>query len=174
MIEVPSPELTDRLLNQSDEHFMALALNEARSAGALGEVPIGAVLVWQGEIIGYGYNRRESSNDPTAHAEMLAIREAAARLDSWRLLETTLYVTLEPCPMCMGAIILARIPRVVYGCRDPKAGAAGSLFDLACDERLNHRVEVFEGVLHQECSSLLSDFFRLLREQKKTGKKEQQ
>jgi len=161
-------------LNQSDEHFMELALDEARAAGAIGEVPIGAVLVWQGNIIGRGHNRRESSNDPTSHAEMLAIREAAIRLDSWRLLETTLYVTLEPCPMCMGAIILARIPRVVYGCRDPKAGAAGSLYDLSCDERLNHRVEVVEGVLQQECSSLLSDFFRLLREQKKTGKKEQQ
>jgi len=153
---------------------MELALDEARAAGAIGEVPIGAVLVWQGNIIGRGHNRRESSNDPTSHAEMLAIREAAIRLDSWRLLETTLYVTLEPCPMCMGAIILARIPRVVYGCRDPKAGAAGSLYDLSCDERLNHRVEVVEGVLQQECSSLLSDFFRLLREQKKTGKKEQQ
>ena len=153
---------------------MELALDEARSAGAIGEVPIGAVLVWQGNIIGRGHNRRESSNDPTSHAEMLAIREAATRLDSWRLLETTLYVTLEPCPMCMGAIILARIPRVVYGCRDPKAGAAGSLYDLSCDERLNHRVEVVEGVLQQECSLLLSDFFRMLRDQKKTGKKEQQ
>jgi len=153
---------------------MELALDEARAAGAIGEVPIGAVLVWQGNIIGRGHNRRESSNDPTSHAEMLAIREAATRLDSWRLLETTLYVTLEPCPMCMGAIILARIPRVVYGCRDPKAGAAGSLYDLSCDERLNHRVEVVEGVLQQECSLLLSDFFRMLRDQKKTGKKEQQ
>ena len=153
---------------------MQFALAEARAAVAIGEVPIGAVLVQGGEIVGRGYNRRETSNDPTAHAEMLAIREAAARLDSWRLLGTTLYVTLEPCPMCMGAIILARIPRVVYGCRDPKAGAAGSLYDLSCDERLNHRVEVSEGVLQQECSALLSDFFRLLREQKKTGKKEQQ
>lgn len=153
---------------------MQFALAEARAAEAIGEVPIGAVLVQGGEIIGRGYNRRETSNDPTAHAEMLAIREAAARLDSWRLLETTLYVTLEPCPMCMGAIILARIPRVVYGCRDPKAGAAGSLYDLSCDERMNHRVEVSEGVLQQECSALLSNFFRLLREQKKTGKKEQQ
>ena len=153
---------------------MQFALAEARAAETIGEVPIGAVLVQDGVIVGRGYNRRETSNDPTAHAEMLAIREAAARLDSWRLLETTLYVTLEPCPMCMGAIILARIPRVVYGCRDPKAGAAGSLYDLSCDERLNHRVEVSEGVLEQECSALLSNFFRLLREQKKTGKKEQQ
>jgi len=161
-------------VKQSDEQFMQFALAEARAAEAIGEVPIGAVLVQGGEIVGRGYNRRETSNDPTAHAEMLAIREAAARLDSWRLLETTLYVTLEPCPMCMGAIILARIPRVVYGCRDPKAGAAGSLYDLSGDERLNHRVEVSEGILQQECSALLSDFFRLLREQKKTGKKEQQ
>jgi tRNA(adenine34) deaminase len=161
-------------LKQSDEKFMQFALAQARAAETIGEVPIGAVLVQDGVIVGRGYNRRETSNDPTAHAEMLAIREAAAKLDSWRLLETTLYVTLEPCPMCMGAIILARIPRVVYGCRDPKAGAAGSLYDLSCDERLNHRVEVSEGVLQQECSALLSNFFRLLREQKKTGKKEQQ
>jgi tRNA(adenine34) deaminase len=157
-------------LNQTDEHFMQLALVEARYAAALGEVPIGAVLVHGGEIIGKGSNRRESSNDPTSHAEMLAIRDAAATLESWRLLETTLYVTLEPCVMCMGAIILARIPRVVFACRDPRAGAAGSLYSLSCDERLNHRVVISEGVLEQECSDLLSGFFRELRMQKKADR----
>jgi tRNA(adenine34) deaminase len=160
-------------LSQSDEYFMQLALVEARCAETLGEVPIGAVLVHGSEILGKGHNRRESSNDPTSHAEMFAIREAAATLKSWRLLETTLYVTLEPCPMCMGAIILARIPRVVFACRDPRAGAAGSIVDLSCDHRLNHRVEITEGVLEQECSDLLSGFFRALRAQKKADKSEQ-
>jgi len=157
-------------LKQSDEHFMQLALAEARAAETIGEVPIGAVLVQGGEIVGRGHNRREISNDPTAHAEMFAIRQASDRLKSWRLLETTLYVTLEPCPMCMGAIILARIPRIVYACRDPRAGAAGSLYDLSSDERLNHRVEVIEGVLETECRNVLSGFFRELRVQKKTAR----
>jgi tRNA(adenine34) deaminase len=160
-------------LNQSDEYFMQFALVEARCAEAVGEVPIGAVVVQGDEILGKGYNRRESSNDPTAHAEMLAIREAAVKLKSWRLLETTLYVTLEPCPMCMGAIILARIPRVVFACRDPRAGAAGSIYDLSCDERLNHRVEITEGVLERACSDLLSGFFRELRRQKKADRQDQ-
>ena len=157
-------------MKQSDEHFMQLALAEARAAETIGEVPIGAVLVQGGEIVGRGHNRREISNDPTAHAEMFAIRQASDRLKSWRLLETTLYVTLEPCPMCMGAIILARIPRIVYACRDPRAGAAGSLYDLSSDERLNHRVEVIEGVLETECRNVLSGFFRELRVQKKTAR----
>lgn len=157
-------------LNQTDEHFMRQALAEASAAEAIGEVPIGAVLVSDGEIVGRGYNRRETDNDPTAHAEMLAIREASQRLDSWRLLETTLYVTLEPCPMCMGAIILARIPRIVFACRDPRAGAAGSIYDFSCDDRLNHRVDVSEGVLGPECSDVLSGFFQRLRQQKKAKK----
>ena len=160
----------DSVLSQPDEHFMHLAMAEARRAETIGEVPIGAVLVLDGEIVGKGHNRREVSNDPTAHAEMLAIRDAADRLDSWRLLDTALYVTLEPCPMCMGAIILARIPRVVYACRDPRAGAAGSLFDLSCDERLNHRVEITEGILQQETSEMLSGFFRRLRDRKRADK----
>lgn len=158
-------------MNHSDEYYMRLALEEARAAERINEVPIGAVLIRADEIIGTGHNRRETSQDPTAHAEMLAIRAAAGRLGSWRLLDTTLYVTLEPCPMCMGAIILARIPRVVYACRDPRAGAAGSLYNLAADTRFNHRVELAEGVLEQECSDLLSGFFRSLRQQKKSDSK---
>ncbi|MEZ4601341.1 MAG: tRNA adenosine(34) deaminase TadA [Syntrophotaleaceae bacterium] len=154
-------------IDNQDQVFMAAAMEEARSAAALGEVPIGAVMVHGGRIIGRGHNLRESSNDPTTHAEMIAIREAAATLSSWRLLDCTIYVTLEPCVMCMGAIILARIPRLVYACRDPRAGAAGSIYDFSRDERFNHRVEVVEGVLSEECSEMLSGFFRELRAQKK-------
>ena len=153
-----------------DHYFMHAALAEATSAEDLGEVPVGAVVVYDGRIIGRGHNLRESCNDPTSHAEMIAIRQAAAQLNSWRLLDCTLYVTLEPCVMCMGAIILARIPRLVYGCRDPRVGAAGSIYNLAADERFNHRVEVTEGILQQECSKQLSNFFRRLREQKKEQK----
>ncbi len=149
---------------------MAMALAEAQRAEALGEVPIGAVLVHDDRVIGRGHNRRETSNDPTTHAEMLAIRDAAAVLDSWRLLDTTLYVTLEPCVMCMGAIILARIPRLVFACRDPRAGAVGSIYDFSSDVRFNHRVAVTEGILEQECSALLSGFFRRLREEKRKHK----
>ena len=154
-------------LNQT---FMQAALDQAALAKALGEVPIGAVIVHDGEIIGRGYNLRETSNDPTTHAEMVAIRQAAEHIGHWRLLECTLYVTLEPCVMCMGAIILARIPRLVYACRDPRAGAVGSIYDFARDERFNHKVEVTEGVLGEECSEMLSAFFRELRAGKKTGK----
>jgi len=154
-------------LNQT---FMQAALDQAALAKALGEVPIGAVIVHDGEIIGRGYNLRETSNDPTSHAEMVAIRQAAEHIGHWRLLESTLYVTLEPCVMCMGAIILARIPRLVYACRDPRAGAVGSIYDFARDERFNHKVEVTESVLGEECSEMLSAFFRELRAGKKTGK----
>ena len=156
---------------EQDQVFMREALVEAGRAEALAEVPIGAVVVQAGEIIGRGCNLRETEQDPTAHAEMVAIRQAADRLGSWRLLDCTLYVTLEPCVMCMGGIILARIPFVVYGCRDPKAGAVGSIYNLAEDERLNHRVEVRENVLQGECSQQLSAFFRRLRQQKKESKK---
>jgi len=152
------------------EQFMREALAEARKAEALGEVPIGAVMVHDGAVIGRGHNLRETSNDPTTHAEMIAIREAAAHIGHWRLLETTLYVTLEPCVMCMGATILARIPQLVYACRDPRAGAVGSIYDFANDERFNHRVEVVEGVLSDECSALLSGFFQQLRAGKKIQK----
>ncbi len=150
---------------------MQEALVEADRAEALAEVPIGAVVVQAGKIIGRGHNLRETGQDPTAHAEMIAIRQAAEQLGSWRLLDSTLYVTLEPCVMCMGGIILARIPFLVYGCRDPKAGAVGSIYNLAEDERFNHRVEVREGVLQPECSGQLTEFFRRLRQQKKDSKK---
>ena len=155
---------------EQDALFMRAALVEAAAARSKGEVPIGAVVVLDGQIIGRGHNLRETGDDPTAHAEMLVIRQAAAAIGHWRLLETTLYVTLEPCVMCMGAIILARIPRLVFGCRDPRAGAVGSIYDFSCDERFNHRVSVDEGVLGQECSDLLSDFFKELRAGKKLRK----
>ncbi len=153
-----------------DQKFMQVALQEAEVAKVLDEVPIGAVIVFDGEIIGRGHNLRETSNDPTTHAEMVAIRQAAEHIGHWRLLDTTLYVTLEPCVMCMGAIILARIPRLVYACRDPRAGAAGSIYDFSQDERFNHKVEVTEGVLGAECSQLLSGFFQQLRAGKKSQK----
>ncbi|KIH77585.1 adenosine deaminase [Geoalkalibacter ferrihydriticus DSM 17813] len=162
----------DPAQQSQDLMFMELALGEARRAEALGEVPIGALVVESGRIVGRGCNYRETSNDPTTHAEMLAIREAAAALNSWRLLDTTLYVTLEPCVMCMGAIILARIPRLVFACRDPRAGAVGSIYDFSQDPRFNHRVAVTEGVLQQECSALLSGFFRRLREDKRRKRAE--
>jgi tRNA(adenine34) deaminase len=155
---------------KDDSYWMVKALAQARRAAACGEVPIGAVLVRDNRVIGRGYNRREGQNDPTAHAEMIAIRQAARRLNAWRLTGTTLYVTLEPCPMCMGAIILARVERLVFGCFDPKAGAAGSLYDLTADSRFNHRVMVTSGVSGQACATLLSDFFRDLRRQKKAAK----
>ena len=148
---------------------MLVSLQEAAAAAELGEVPVGALVVHNGVIVGRGHNLRESSNDPTSHAEMIAIRQAAATLGSWRLLDCTLYVTLEPCVMCMGAIILARIPRLVFGCRDPKVGAVGSIYNLSQDERFNHQVDVTEGVLGDTCSELLSDFFRQLRAKRKKG-----
>ena len=142
---------------------MKQALAEAVRAQAKDEVPIGCVIVHEGRILARGHNLRESAHDPTAHAELIAIKKAARKLKSWRLLNTTLYVTLEPCIMCMGAIILARIPSVVFGCYDPKGGAAGSLYDLSCDSRLNHQVVLVPEVLKTECSSLLSSFFASLR-----------
>jgi tRNA(adenine34) deaminase len=155
-------------MNQTDDMtYMQAAIAEAQQARAKGEVPIGAVIVHAGQIIGCGHNLRETSNDPTSHAEMVAIRQAAEAIGHWRLLETTLYVTLEPCVMCMGAIILARIPRLVYACRDPRTGAVGSIYDFSSDERFNHKVEVVEGVLGAECSALLSGFFQELRAGKK-------
>ena len=156
--------------SEQDIFFMQAAMAEADIALSLGEVPIGAVIVFEGEIIGRGHNLRETSNDPTSHAEMVAIRQAAEAIGHWRLLETTLYVTLEPCVMCMGAIILARIPRLVYACRDPRAGAVGSIYDFSSDERFNHKVEVVEGVLGAECSALLSGFFQELRAGRKAAK----
>ncbi|HVW18330.1 MAG TPA: tRNA adenosine(34) deaminase TadA [Solirubrobacteraceae bacterium] len=144
---------------------MGLALQEARLALAHDDVPIGAVVVRDadGELLGAGHNERELRRDPTAHAELLALRRAAAALRSWRVLDATLFVTLEPCAMCAGAIVLARVPRVVYGCADPKAGAAGSVLDVLAEPRLNHRPEVIGGVRAQECAQLLRDFFHARR-----------
>jgi len=142
---------------------MIEALAEAARAAALGEVPIGAVVVVGGRIVGRGHNRREVDGDPLAHAELGAIREAARALGGWRLLGATLYVTLEPCAMCAGAVVQSRIDRLVYGAADPKAGFCGSLGDLVRDPRLNHRAEVVGGVLAQECGALLRDFFISLR-----------
>ncbi|RXT09131.1 tRNA adenosine(34) deaminase TadA [Ammoniphilus sp. CFH 90114] len=155
-----------------DEQYMLLALEEARKAAELGEVPIGAVIVRKGEVIGRGYNLRESTKDPTAHAEMIAIKEASEILGGWRLLDSTLYVTLEPCPMCAGAIVQSRIERVVYGVSDPKAGCAGTLMNLLQEERFNHQVEVDSGILQESCSHVLKDFFRELRNKKKAVRKE--
>ncbi|WP_310552068.1 tRNA adenosine(34) deaminase TadA [Paenibacillus glufosinatiresistens] len=148
------------------EYWMREAITEARKAEALGEVPIGAVVVHNGEIIGRGHNLRETTLDSTAHAEMVAIREASAALNSWRLLDCTLYVTLEPCPMCAGAMIQSRVPLTVYGTPDPKAGCAGTLMNLLDDPRFNHRTVVLSGVLQQECAELLTGFFRQLRKRR--------
>ncbi|MGE5530212.1 MAG: tRNA adenosine(34) deaminase TadA [Patescibacteria group bacterium] len=143
-----------------DETWMREALAEAAKAQALGEVPIGAVLVAGDAVIGRGHNRRETDGDPTAHAEILALREGAARRGHWRLHGTVLYVTIEPCPMCAGALVNARVERLVYGAPDPKAGAAGTVLQVASDARLNHRLEIAGGVLAQEAAGLIRAFFR--------------
>ena len=155
--------LTDPPEAADDERFMARALEIARSAARHGEVPVGAVVVLDGEIVGEAHNLRETDQDPTAHAEVVAIRRAAQELGSWRLNGCTLYATLEPCAMCTGAAVSARVRRLVYACRDPKAGAVRSLFEIADDGRLNHCIEVCEGVLMEESSSLLRSFFARLR-----------
>jgi tRNA(adenine34) deaminase len=142
-----------------DEWFMRLALREAQAALDHDDVPIGAVVVRDGEVVGAGHNERELRADPTAHAEILALREASRAMGSWRLLGCVLYVTLEPCTMCAGAIVLGRVPRVVYGTADPKAGAAGSVLDVLAEPRLNHRPEVAGGLLADECAGLLRAFF---------------
>ena len=143
----------------SDERLMWLAIERAREAEAHGDVPIGAVVAREGETLAAAGNERELRRDPTAHAEVLAIRAAAEALGGWRLPDTTLYVTLEPCAMCAGAIVLARIPEVVFGAPDPKAGAAGSVIDLLADPALNHRPQVTAGLLEDECAALLREFF---------------
>jgi tRNA(adenine34) deaminase len=168
MLEVPSN------LSSSHEGFMRLALREAERALEAGEVPVGAVVVHSdsadgtGRVIGAAYNQREQLRDPTAHAEMIAITQAAGAMGSWRLTDCTLYVTLEPCPMCAGAVVLARLPRLVYGAADPKAGAVASLYQLVNDPRLNHRAEVVAGVLIEPCGEILSRFFQ----QKRRGNKD--
>jgi tRNA(adenine34) deaminase len=146
-----------------DVRFMQAALEEARLAEAVGEVPVGAVVANGTEIVGRGGNRNIGQNDPTAHAEILSLREAAERMANYRLDGCTLYVTVEPCAMCAGAAVLARISRLVYGCDDPKTGAVHSLFQIANDQRLNHRIEVTRGVLEQECSSSMKAFFQKRR-----------
>jgi tRNA(adenine34) deaminase len=147
------------------EDWMRQAIAQAEQAAAIGEVPIGCVIVHDptGKIIACGCNRRESGRDPTAHAEIVALRAAGQNQGSWRLLDCTLIVTLEPCPMCAGAIVNARIPRLIYGCPDPKAGAVRTLFQLCNDPRLNHRVQITAGVLADQCSQLLTDFFSAQR-----------
>ena len=149
---------------RDDAAWMEEALAEARRAAELGEVPVGAVVVKDGEIVGRGHNRREVDGDPLAHAEMVALREASAKVDGWRLDGTTIYVTLEPCAMCAGALVLSRVDRLVFGARDPKAGFCGSLGNLVADERLNHRMEVAEGVGGEESAALLRGFFAALRQ----------
>jgi tRNA(adenine34) deaminase len=150
------------------EYFMRMALAEAEAALAENEVPIGAVIVRGERVIGSAHNQREQLRDPTAHAEMIAITQAAQALSSWRLEGCTLYVTLEPCPMCAGAIVQARVPLVVYGAADPKAGAVQSVYQMLSDRRLNHQAQVVGGVLGQRCGELLSQFFA---EQRRLGKK---
>jgi tRNA(adenine34) deaminase len=145
------------------ERFMREAMAEAALAGSAGDVPVGCVLVHEGAVLARAHNHRQRAQDPTAHAEMIALREAAAKLGSFRLIGVTAYVTLEPCPMCAGALVNARVPRVVYGCDDPKAGAVRSLYGIGSDPRLNHRFELVAGVLAGECSAQLSGFFAELR-----------
>jgi tRNA(adenine34) deaminase len=147
-----------------DEKFMALALEQAEEAALCGEVPIGAVLVYEGAVLTADRNRREALKDATAHAEILVMRRAGELLGGWRLSGCTLYVTLEPCPMCAGAMVQARIDRLVFGAADPKGGAAGTLYDIVRDRRLNHRLEVTGGVLEGECAALLQKFFRERRD----------
>ncbi|WP_236908788.1 tRNA adenosine(34) deaminase TadA [Clostridium sp. Cult3] len=149
-----------------DEIYMRLALEEAYKALSTYEVPIGAVIVHGDKVIGRGYNRRESTKDPTAHAEIMAIKEASQYLKGWRLMDTTMYVTLEPCAMCAGAIINARIDRVVIGAKDPKGGCCGSIVNLLDNPRFNHKAEVKFGILQDECSSIISNFFKQIRKEK--------
>ncbi len=148
----------------NDQKWMSIALELARKAADLDEVPVGAVVVHEEQVIGHGFNRRESDRDPLAHAELLAINEAAKKLDRWRLFDCTLYITLEPCLMCAGAIVNSRVSRVVFGASDLKAGAVVSLYQTLNDSRLNHRPEITTGVLATECGTILSDFFRRKRD----------
>ncbi len=160
MIEINFDSLDDI---QPHEHFMREALRQAEIARSVNEVPVGAVIVRDGRVIGAAHNQREQLRDPTAHAEMLAITQAAESIGDWRLEKCVLYVTLEPCPMCAGAIVQARIPMVVFGASDPKAGAVHSVYQLLSDARLNHRCEIISGVLEQPCSTILTEFFQAQR-----------
>ncbi|PIC71616.1 tRNA-specific adenosine deaminase [Sporosarcina sp. P26b] len=159
---------------KDDEYYMRLAIQEAEKAAALAEVPIGAVIVHNEVVIAAAHNLRETTQNAVTHAELSAIQIACESIGSWRLEDTTLYVTLEPCPMCAGAILQSRIPRVVYGARDPKGGCVHTFYHLLNDPRFNHECIVAEGVLGEECGQLLTTFFRSLREKRKAAKKEAQ
>ena len=158
--------------NELDHYYMEMAIEEAEKAAAKGEVPIGAVIIHDGKVIARAHNLRETTQNAVTHAELLAIQEACQQLGSWRLEDTKLYVTLEPCPMCAGAILQSRIPRVIYGARDIKAGSVDSLYRLLNDERFNHQCDVTENVMAEECGQLLTQFFRTIRENKKKKKRE--
>ena len=153
-----------------EEKYMKAAIREAKKAWALGEVPIGCVIVYEDKIIGRGYNRRMVDHSALAHAEIAAIKKACKRMGDWRLEECELYVTLEPCPMCAGAIVQARIPEVIIGCMNPKAGCAGSIYNLLQEPAFNHQVSLFKGVLEEECSQMMKSFFKELREARKKKK----
>ena len=153
-----------------DASWMNLAYQEAQKAFAMGETPVGAVIVFQDRVIAAAHNLRETQKDPTAHAELLAIQEASRIRGGWRLFGCTLYVTVEPCPMCAGAMLMSRIDRLVFGVRDPKAGVAGSLYNLVQDPRFNHRLEVTEGIMAEECGAILTDFFTKLRDLRRDGR----
>jgi len=155
--------LMQRIVTEDDLRWMGEALAEAEKAERIGEVPVGAVVVLDGAIVGRGHNRRETSFDPTSHAEILALRDASEQLQRWRLTGCTMYVTLEPCPMCAGALVNARVDNLVFGATDPKAGSCGSLYNIPCDERLNHRLDVLTGVRADEASLQLRSFFRKRR-----------
>lgn len=158
----------------ADEKYMRAAIGQARKAGAIGEVPIGCVIVYEDKIIARGYNRRTIDKNVLSHAEIIAIKKACKKMGDWRLEGCTMYVTLEPCPMCAGAIVQARIPKIVIGCMNPKAGCAGSVLDLLHEDGFNHQVEMESGVLEEECSRLMKDFFKALREKKAAIKKQKQ
>lgn len=153
-----------------DEKFMKEAVRQAKKAWKIGEVPIGCVIVYEGKIIGRGYNRRTTDKNPLAHAEIMAIKKASKKMNDWRLEDCTLYVTLEPCQMCSGAVVQARMKRVVVGCMNPKAGCAGSILNMLQVEQFNHQVELTTGVLEEECSVMMKEFFKELRMKKKTEK----
>ena len=160
-------------VTKKDEQLMCLAIEQAKIAEENGDVPIGAVIVYKEQIIGRAYNQREQLKDPTAHAEVIALTQAAAALENWHLNGCTMYVTLEPCPMCAGALVLSRMDRLVYGCDDPKTGAVKSLYNLVQDERLNHRLEVTSGILAEECRLQLQNFFEKKRATKNNELKTQ-
>ena len=159
---------------REDDQYMRIAIEQAKIAEENGDIPIGAVIVYKNQIIAKAYNQREQLADPTAHAEIVALTQAAAFVESWRLNGCTMYVTLEPCPMCAGALVLARVDRLIYGCDDPKAGACKSLYNIVQDERLNHRLEVTSGVLQEQCRQQLQEFFSRRREENKKNNKQEQ